>query len=158
MIAAIPGTACGPMVPPPMLANSGGPASRTRKERIQATLLGREKGTVRCPRVRQIGLYFDFTEEPVEVMTRFLRRQGFRDPEELRREFAVPPGRLIAAPLPWTTWRINPAVDPPRAVLEQALLLGLCTANLYDPGRPVLWTRASLLRILELFEPEGFYA
>jgi hypothetical protein len=37
-------------------------------------------------------------------------------------------------------------------------MLGLCTAHLYDPGRPVLWTRASLKRVLELFEPGGFYA
>ena len=44
------------------------------------------------------------------------------------------------------------------SVLEQALLLGLCTAYQYDPARPVLWTRASLTRRVELYEPAGFYA
>ena len=47
---------------------------------------------------------------------------------------------------------------PEREVLEQALLLGLCTAQLFDATRPVLWTHASLTRGLELFDPEGFYA
>ena len=40
----------------------------------------------------------------------------------------------------------------------KALLLGLCTAWQYDPSRPVLWTRASLTRRVELYEPAGFYA
>ena len=44
------------------------------------------------------------------------------------------------------------------SILEQALLLGLCTAFQYDPARPVLWTRASLTRRVELYEPAGFYA
>ena len=47
---------------------------------------------------------------------------------------------------------------PEREILEQALLLGLCTAQLFDPARPVLWTQASLTRGLELFDPAGFYA
>ena len=42
--------------------------------------------------------------------------------------------------------------------LYQALVLGLCTAWCYDPRRPVLWTRASLTRQLELFDGRGFYA
>jgi len=44
------------------------------------------------------------------------------------------------------------------AILGQALLLGLCTTFQYDPARPVLWTRASLTRRVELYEPAGFYA
>ena len=47
---------------------------------------------------------------------------------------------------------------PESEVLEQALLLGLCTAQLFDAERPVLWTQASLTRGLELFDPTGFYA
>jgi hypothetical protein len=38
------------------------------------------------------------------------------------------------------------------------LLLGLCTPFQYDPARPVLWTRASLLRRVELYQPAEFYA
>jgi hypothetical protein len=35
--------------------------------------------------------------------------------------------------------------------------LGLCTRHLFDPSRPVLWTRSSVTRALELFDPVGFY-
>jgi len=41
------------------------------------------------------------------------------------------------------------------AVLEQALLLGLCTAYQYDPPVPLLWTRASLTRRVELYDLRG---
>ena len=47
---------------------------------------------------------------------------------------------------------------PDDEVLRHALLLGLCTAFQFDPARPVLWTRASLTRRVELFEPAGFYS
>ena len=33
------------------LANSGGPMSRSRRERLTATVLGQDEGAVRCPRV-----------------------------------------------------------------------------------------------------------
>ena len=45
----------------------------------------------------------------------------------------------------------------PDDALYQALVLGLCTPWRYDPGRPVLWTRTSLTRQLELFDGGGFY-
>lgn len=142
---------------PPLWLNSGGPASRTRKERIRATLLGRQEGHVRCPCVRRLALWFDLLD-PLEVMAKLLRREGFGSPEELRGAFAIPPGRLIATPLPEPTQRLDVRCSPPREILEQALLLGLCTQHLYDPGRPVLWTRTSLRRGLELYDPAGFYA
>ena len=43
-------------------------------------------------------------------------------------------------------------------LLRQVLLLGLCTPHFYDPRRPVLLTRASLGRRLELYVERGFYA
>ena len=46
----------------------------------------------------------------------------------------------------------------PDDALFQAIVLGLCTPWRYDPGRPVLWTRTSLTRQLELFDAGGFYA
>ena len=46
----------------------------------------------------------------------------------------------------------------PDDALFQALVLGLCTPWRYDPGRPVLWTRTSLTRQLELFNGQEFYA
>ena len=37
-------------------------------------------------------------------------------------------------------------------------MLGLCTTQVFDPDRPVLWTTTSLTRFVELFDPRGFYA
>jgi hypothetical protein len=37
-------------------------------------------------------------------------------------------------------------------------MLGLCTNQIFDPGRPVLWTATSLTRTVELFDQRGFYA
>jgi hypothetical protein len=131
--------------------------SRTRTERVRTTLLGRAGGQVRCPRAFRLALQFGRLD-PVAAMNRLLARHGYASPEELRARFAVPPGRLIATPLPDDTRRLDVREAPPDDVLEQALLLGLCTQHLYDPARPVLWTKASLRRGLELFDPAGFYA
>src|SRR5205085_11648706 len=38
------------------LCNSGGPMSRRRTERLSATVLGRDDGAIRCPRVLRVGL------------------------------------------------------------------------------------------------------
>jgi len=154
--------------------------SRTRKEHIQSSLLGSDDGIVRCPRRISLNLSFsrdmlwyiersgDSAEElrkkrqpeptPVEYLESILKDEGFRDPEELRKKYILPQGKLICGP--WT------GVDDPLFVfeasnydlLEQALMLGLCTAQMFDPGRPVLWTETSLTRAVELFDPGSFYA
>ena len=140
------------------LANSGGPASRRRNEQIASTLLGRDEGAIRCPRSLRLALSCPSRADPVKAIARLLAGNGFGSAEDLRDEFAVPGGRLICRPLPVNAPRLAVRGGPEREVLEQALLLGLCTAQLFDPGRPVLWTQASLTRGLELFDPAGFYA
>lgn len=144
-------------LPPPVLLNSGGPSSRTRKAHVRATLLGRDRGHIRCPRVHRLALWFDLLD-PLEVMSGLMSREGFSSAEEIRGEFAIPGSRLLATPLPEHAQRLDARYEDPRKVLEQALMLGLCTQHMYDPERPVLWTRASLRRGLELFDPAGFYA
>ena len=70
-----------------------------------------------------------------------------------------PPGRpLLARLVPDANFGAQVGRDSDEKILQQALLLGLCTAFHYDPARPVLWTRASLTRRVELYEPAGFYA
>jgi len=160
--------------------------SRTREERIKSSLLGSNDGIVRCPRRICLNLSFErdmwysleelaahcakypdddipcFEPEPdltpVEYLESLLKDEGLRGPEELRERYILPQGKLICGP--WTG-----AEDPLSVhdssnydVLEQALMLGLCTAQLYDPGRPVLWTHTSLTRTVELFDPGSFYA
>ena len=161
MIAAIPAPG-----PPPIwlpgndemerLANSGGPMSRTRNERLIATVLGRSDGDIRCPRVLRVGLDFN-GREPVSWARALLHTCGFESEYAARAAMAVPCARYVCRP--------DPAPQPapidslsPDAALYQALMLGLCTAWCYDPSRPVLWTYASLTRRLELFEAGGFYA
>ena len=109
------------------IANSGGPMSRGRTERLSATVLGRDKGAVRCPRVLRVGLDFG-RRSPLNCVRALLTACGFADEREAREALALP--------------------DGPR----------ICTAWCYDPRRPVLWTRASLTRQLELFDGRGFYA
>jgi hypothetical protein len=138
------------------LANSGGPMSRSRRERVFATVLGQDDGAVRCPRVLRVGLDFG-RRSPLTVVGDLLKACGFTDEEDARRRVGLPAEPCIC--------RLDPAPTPrPVAsltsadALYQALVLGLCTAWCYDPLRSVLWTRASLTRQLELFDGRGFYA
>ena len=144
--------------PPSLRANSGGPMSRTRTERVRATLLGRDDNVIRCPRVIKLGLLFESGIDPVAQLETLLLMERIDNPEDLRQRFRIPPGRLICRSLSERERRISVADRNRRRVLEQALMLGLCTAHVYDPARPVLWTAASLSRGLDLFEPQGFYA
>ncbi len=135
--------------------------SRTRTERLQSALLGRDTGHIRCPRVRRLALSFDpglDPSDPVELMYGHLRALGLSTPEALREIHPHPPGPLLAAPLSPEIPGLDVRSAAPGEVLAQALLLGLCTRHLYDPARPVLWTYASLTRRLELFDAAGFYA
>jgi len=138
------------------LANSGGPSSRRRTERLSATVLGRDDGAIRCPRVLRVGLDFG-RRNPLTWARGLLTICGFSDEHEARAAIVLPLEPCICRP--------DPAARPtpidtlgPDAALFQALVLGLCTQWRYDPSRPVLWTRTSLKRQLELFDGGGFYA
>ena len=139
------------------LANSGGPMSRTRKERIRSTLLGNDHLLVRCPRIVRVGIEFP-NADPVEVLAEILAGEGYASPEDLRGELEIPDHALIVRPYTERAGIVDARYDARRDVLWNALVLGLCTAQVYDPSRPVLWTQASLRRRLELFDPAGFYA
>ncbi len=138
-------------------ANTGGPMSRTRTEHIRLTLLGRDTGHIDCPLVLRVGLNFG-AANPRAVLNHLLGQLGLLTPEDLRGRVELPPAPLLCRPLPESIPRLNVATADPAEVLHQALLLGLCTAQRFDPARPVLWTTASLGRALELYDPRGFYA
>ena len=142
---------------PTLYANSGGPMSRMRREKISSTLLGKEDGFIQCPLRIRLGLKFEDTH-PVHCLEAILDAEGFRDPEELRSVYTLPQDGLICMPLPAGEKRLPVVHASKRDVLEQALLLGLCTAQIFDPQRPVLWTETSLTHAVELFDPTGFYA
>ena len=137
-------------------ANTGGPMSRGRSERISATVLGNDDGAVRCPRVLRVGLDFG-RRSPLACVRDLLKTCGFSDEQEARHALALPQEPCVCRPNP------TPTPTPVTSLLAadalyQALVLGLCTTWCYDPRRPVLWTRASLTRQLELFDGRGFYA
>ena len=143
--------------PTPQRLNSSAAFRYSGTVHLRGTLLGRDAGHIRCPRVHRLGLSFGGLD-PLKVMEKLLHGAGLPNPELLRQAFVVPPGRLIAMPLPESEERLDAQSAPEGEILEQALMLGLCTQYVYDPGRPVLWTRTSLQRGLELFDPTGFYA
>lgn len=143
---------------PWVYANSGGPSSRQRTQTISSSILGKDDGLVRCPRIIRLGLLFNEAEDPVMVLTGILAEEGYGGPEALRDEFSLPEERLICRPRAMCQDRLVVRDAPRRRILEQALMLGLCTDQVFDPARPVLWTRTSLTRAVELFDPRGFYA
>ena len=143
---------------PPVYENVGAPMSRAlRRVRIMSSLLGQWKGDVGFPKNSQLGLDFE-GHPPVEFMQDLLKQQGIDYPGELKLQSDIPRERLICRVLNSKNELISVTREAPEKILLQALMLGLCTAHLYDPHRPVLWTQTSLTRIVELFEPEGFYA
>ena len=133
----------------------GGPQSRTRVERLSTTLLGREEGCIRCPRVVRVGLDFG-RRSPFASVRRWLKACGFADELEARAAIALPVGPCICR-ADSTQSPVDVSTLDPRDALTQALILGLSTPWLYDPRRPVVWTSASLTRRLELFDGRGFY-
>jgi hypothetical protein len=142
---------------PTPVANMGGPRSRHRTEWVSSSLLGGVDGLVRCPRIRVVGFVLEDGCDPVARAYHDLESLGCQSPEELRNLFDVPPGpRLVAPNVAVPTLSMASLAD--EAFLAEALVLGLCTKTVYDPRRPVVWTRASLSRSLGMFQTGGFYA
>ena len=138
-------------------ANSGAPMGRRHVEHIRSSLLGESDGFIRCPSIVQVGIASGDSPPSVSRLLALLDCVGCRSANELRDIFEIPVLCLIARPAPDSFKPCNLDTDPPETVLRHALILGLCTAQLFDPRRPVLWTEASLARRLELYNPEGFY-
>lgn len=139
-------------------AGGGGPPPIQRRQRIKSSLLGNNEGEIRCPQFIRLGFELSADDDPLDMLQALLADRGFASPEELRDEFIVPGKPYICRPAerkaPWPC----PRGSSDRNVLRHALLLGLCTAQVYDPRRPVIWTRSSLMRRIDLFDPTGFYA
>ena len=136
-------------------ANAGwGPPSRSRRERITSSLLGRDDGEVRCPKVISIGFDIPPGDDPLERLLDLLVDEGYEQPEDLRHRIQIPDRPFVCQP----STHAGCSLDAPAAeVLRQAVMLGLCTAQLFDPARPVIWTRSSLTRVVDLFDLQGFY-
>ena len=136
--------------------NSGSPRGRSRTLALQSTILGDGVDHISCPRVRSVAL--DFGEvDPVAYVRDRLLGLGYGSPASALRSLLP----ILQGCVCCVSNEIEPApVDSlePEVLLEQALVLGLSTKSHFDPFRPVIWTRASLTRRLNLYEIEGFYA
>ena len=136
-------------------ANAGwGPPARSRRERITSSLLGRDDGEIRCPRVIRIGFDIRQGDDPLERLHDLLMEEGYDRPEDLRHHFEIPDRPYMCRPSTQATCSLD---APAPEVLRQALMLGLCSAQLFDPARPVIWTRSSLSRVVDLFDLQEFY-
>ncbi len=137
-------------------ANTGGPHSRTRTVALRSTVLGHKPGQFGCPQVVTAAIEFG-RMDPLVAVERLMRGLGIDDPEALRAKYLSINQPCICT---LTTDEQAPHVKrgPVEEVLRRVLILGLSTAHLYDPARPVLLTRASLTRHLTLYAGEGFYA
>ncbi len=135
-------------------AGWGGPPSRQRRERIRSTLLGSDDGEIRCPRVIRLGFHLLPGENPLDFVNSLLIDEGYGSPEELRSALGLPDRPYLCRP---SLEPICALSAPPAEVLKQALMLGLCTAQQFDPLRPVIWTLSSLTRVVDLFDAQGFY-
>lgn len=139
-------------------ANAGGPMSRQRTEKVVATVLREGNGAIHLPRVLRAGLKFMQGDDAVERVLTVLARSGFDDAERLRERFPIPSEPMIVRVVHNPPWGVAASFAKDEAILRDALLLGLCTAWQYNPARPVIWTRASLTRHVELHSAAGFYA
>jgi hypothetical protein len=117
-------------------ANSGGPCSRTRKERIRATLLGTDDSAIRCPRIVRVGIHFP-NDDPVGILSEILNEQGYRIPRTARR--AAIDHRLIAWPWAESGGAVDPRHD--ERPISCGTRAGVAQHN--DPARLVLWTASS---------------
>ncbi len=137
-------------------ANSGGPMSRRRTERLQASLLGVADGHYGCPAVLTVAIDFG-RADPITAARRLMRRAKITDPEALRPRFQRIDEPCLCRTTPRVE-RLHYRRGPLEELLQLILILGLSTGYLYDPARPVLLTTASLTRRLTLYNGEGYYA
>ena len=140
---------------PVLECNSGGPRSRSRELHLRATVLGSDSSSISCPKVRTVALNFG-GEDPVARIWRLLKELGYPSPEAAL-EVHLQSARACVCCSFKGIARTAVETARPELVLEKALVLGLSTTSLFDPARPVIWTRASLTRRLALYDVRGFY-
>lgn len=137
-----------------------GPPMHGYSMTLQSSLLGNDTKRTCWPRVLRVGIAFPKETDPFEHVSRLLQQAGYGSPEELQSELELPDRMLVCHDALGGKWPgvVDAFTAGPKRVLKQAIILGLCGANFYDPSRPVIWTNHSLTRILDLFDVGDFYA
>jgi len=132
------------------------PMIRGFRTQIRSSVLASDEGNGRCHQVMALGLDFGGAC-PRQTIKNRLNQSGHPSAESLRAVFAIPDAPLLAKVVDEDPGRLRVATAPDAAVLYQALMLGLCNAERFDPNRPVIWTEQSLSRSVVLYNPAGFY-
>ena len=72
-------------------ANSGwgGPPARWRKERIRSSLLGKNDGEIRCPRIIRLGFYLP-GDDLLDYLNELIAAEGYSRSEDLRYDIPIP--------------------------------------------------------------------
>jgi hypothetical protein len=140
---------------PGLECNSGAPMSRRRSFRLQTSVLGADSGPISCPKFRTVALSFGWAD-PVLYIRRLLAELGYASPEAAQ-EVLLPAARPCVCTASAELYRTRVRDTRPETVLEKALILGLSTTFVFDPERPVIWTRTSLTRRLAYYNFGGFY-
>ncbi len=146
-------------VPRPEYRFNFGPSLKTKTLRIAVTMLGNPAISIAWPQQERVGLIFKEGTSPLTAIETLLKEEGFRSPEELRQEFEIPSAPLTCRDIgDDMDGLVNADPGDPKAVLRQALILGLCGPTYYDPQKAVIWTNNRLSRRLDLFQPGRWYA
>lgn len=142
-----------------LYCNTGGPMSRTRREVIHSSILGNTSKRISWPLRFRVGLIFPSETRPFDLIMNILEASGFHSPQALSEAFDLPKNIMACRHLDMESKGFLKASGKDlMAILRQAVLLGLCNSNFYDPNRTVIWTNKSLSRKLELFDVGEFYA
>jgi len=140
--------------------NSGAPHFRHHIQRIDSTLLGCEYTSIHLPLEGRYGLDKEGFPSVLDRAWSLLDKAGFCSPDEAAEAFTdLPQVRLhVVAMEPCKEYRkFIPEPMNERDTLRTALILGRCTANLYDPFRPTIWTANRLERWVRLYQSGSFY-
>ncbi len=114
-------------------ANSGGPMSRRRTERVVASVLRDDTSRIHLPRVIRAGLHFG-DRDPLSAVLESLARVGLDDAELLRERYPAPESPLLVRVVPDARWGVRVGQGTDESILRQALAAG--TLHLV-PVRPV---------------------
>ena len=151
--------------------NSGGPRSRTRKEKLGASLFpdrgsqlpdpDRDRGRLGARRVGDLWAVFNETESLRDAALEIISERGFANPDEAFAKLDGIPRIRLHCRRASGEYSGEGAVRPGDDALEflrTALVLGKCCRGLYDPERPVILTEKRLQERFELYEiRESFY-
>ena len=150
--------------------NTGGPRSRTRTEKIDASLFPDRGSQLSDPddgghlgarRVGGLWAVFDETGSLRDAALEAVSKRGFTNPDEAFAKLdGIPRVRLHCRRASGEYSREGAVLpgDDALEFLRTALVLGKCCRGLYDPERPVILTEKRLQERFDLYEiRESFY-